>query len=1189
MKLKKRYFKSLRNFSVALLTLVASLFVNSLASQTIDVSLLDGPAAEEGLTTATFRITTSLLSFGPITINYALTGPAVEGEDYEVIGNVIIPAVNRFVDVNIIPIEDTIIEGNTDVIFTILPSVDYTVGANDEATTFIEENDIGVVTLLTIASEAQEEGPVNGRFQIRLSGVNNTGLSLIVAGEFSGDATPPGLGGDFTTTGNGTFNATQLAKNINIIPVDDTIVENLETVTYTLTSTGNPWYQLAPAAQITGDVTIEDNDCTAGDDAPVLNTATLTERCDVASVNLNTFVAGAAASAPPGSALRWSLIPNPTATSDLVPTTATISDTYYGVYFDTVNSCASPSLEVVLTLNTSPSAGTTTNASACNNADNAFMPRVIDLDDLISDEDAGDWTQTGGTSVGNIPNNNRISFDNRPAEVYEFTYTTTDAVAPCVNSSSTVTITVTNCDPCTAGSVAPVLNSSETVFCGPIPASVELTDFAPNTGPNNNPLKWSSTETDPISNIVANAVVLNPPPGTYYGFYHDETNDCASPVVPLTLISRPVPDVSSANGAERCGLGVVNLTASVTLNATINWYATINSTAVLSSGANFSPNVSQTTTFFVEATLNGCDSERVAVVATVVPQPSAGVPQNGGIASACSVAANGPTIIDLDDLILGEDAGAWVFTSGPNGENISIPPNAIINFENRADGDYVFTYTTTGAQAPCTNESSMVTISVNDCDVDSDLDGLFDGPEAVLGTNPNNPDSDGDGLNDSEEVGPNIDNPLDEDEDGIIDALESNTIDTDMDGVVDQLDPANENPCIPVRQNGVCDFDGDGILDSDEIANGSDPDDPCDPDAENSACNAEVDLEVLKEVDNFNALVGETVVFTITVNNISMNTATSIVIGDLLETGFEFVSHSPAAEQYDPETGQWAIPSITAGASATLEITVNILETGVYSNTAELLDVFQTDINPDNDISEPITLPIMLPEGIDLVIEKTALSPNPLVNDEVIFTIKVINESIDELPVTNIEVEDIIGADSGFEFIDSNTLTGVYDNATGVWSIESLDRNQEAILEIRVLVPNEGRFTNTARIVRSSPSDGNLDNNEATVEVIVSIPTVADVGFLFNQFSPNGDGTNDVLKINIVDSETNLEAPIIYNIQIFNRYGNRVLEANNRTDNEVWDGTYKGKDAPSGTYFYTMSIDVGNGPEPKKGWIQLIR
>ena len=138
-------------------------------------------------------------------------------------------------------------------------------------------------------------------------------------------------------------------------------------------------------------------------------------------------------------------------------------------------------------------------------------------------------------------------------------------------------------------------------------------------------------------------------------------------------------------------------------------------------------------------------------------------------------------------------------------------------------------------------------------------------------------------------------------------------------------------------------------------------------------------------------------------------------------------------------------------------------------------------------------------------------------------------------------------------------------------------------------MPREGEFSNTATIQRSTPVDGNPANNESTVDVTVSLPTPADVGFLFNQFSPNGDGTNDVLKINRLDSETNQRVAIRYNIKIFNRYGNLVFEADGQDTEEVWNGSWKGKDAPEGTYFYAMSIDVGEGPKSKKGWIQLIR
>jgi len=95
---------------------------------------------------------------------------------------------------------------------------------------------------------------------------------------------------------------------------------------------------------------------------------------------------------------------------------------------------------------------------------------------------------------------------------------------------------------------------------------------------------------------------------------------------------------------------------------------------------------------------------------------------------------------------------------------------------------------------------------------DSDADGLSDTIEnkttGKLGTDPMNPDSDGDGLNDAAEVGPDPENPIDTDKDGIIDALDD---DDDNDGIPTSLElKLNSDPI-------SADSDGDGIKDGDEL------------------------------------------------------------------------------------------------------------------------------------------------------------------------------------------------------------------------------------------------------------------------------------------------------------------------------------------------------------------------------------
>jgi large repetitive protein len=110
-------------------------------------------------------------------------------------------------------------------------------------------------------------------------------------------------------------------------------------------------------------------------------------------------------------------------------------------------------------------------------------------------------------------------------------------------------------------------------------------------------------------------------------------------------------------------------------------------------------------------------------------------------------------------------------------------------------------------------------VGVSNIQNDSDGDGLLDSQETTLGTDANDPDTDGDGVDDGAEVGPNPGSPIDTDADGIIDALESSVTDTDGDGVANQADPANGNPCVPNANHAAClayDSDGDGLTNAQE-------------------------------------------------------------------------------------------------------------------------------------------------------------------------------------------------------------------------------------------------------------------------------------------------------------------------------------------------------------------------------------
>ena len=83
-----------------------------------------------------------------------------------------------------------------------------------------------------------------------------------------------------------------------------------------------------------------------------------------------------------------------------------------------------------------------------------------------------------------------------------------------------------------------------------------------------------------------------------------------------------------------------------------------------------------------------------------------------------------------------------------------------------------------------------------------------------------------------------------------------------------------------------------------------------------------------------------------------------------------------------------------------------------------------------------------------------------------------------------------------------------------------------------------------------------------------------------NAFSPNGDGKNDVWNIKYIETYPHT------NVQIFNRYGQRVFYSDNYSAS-VFTGHFNGEALPVGTYYYI--IDPKNGKPRLTGPLTLIR
>lgn len=267
---------------------------------------------------------------------------------------------------------------------------------------------------------------------------------------------------------------------------------------------------------------------------------------------------------------------------------------------------------------------------------------------------------------------------------------------------------------------------------------------------------------------------------------------------------------------------------------------------------------------------------------------------------------------------------------------------------------------------------------------------------------------------------------------------------------------------------------------------------------------------------------------------------------------------------------QWVITNgiiVSGGSSTDATVTVSWPQIGLGK-----IDLNYTT-NCDENLSK--TLNVTVVSCSDLTIAKSVNNLTPNFDDEIVFTITVNN--VGEGNFVDVIVNEKL--ESGFEFVSAVASTGAYDVANGLWTIPSLLVGKTETLEVKVKVLRRGIYTNTAAIQISNPLDTDLANNSAEVVVTPICLTV------YNEFTPNNDGANDLFMIDCLENYPNNE------LKIFNRYGTQVYGKQNYQND--WNGTAnvsgvvnRGDMLPSGTYFYV--IELGDGTV-KKGWLSLVR
>jgi hypothetical protein len=225
-------------------------------NDTSSLSVTATANASETGSPGNFRITRTGSTNASQTVNFQITGTASAPSDFAPLGtSTTIPAGAAFVDVPVIPVNDSVVEMDETVVMTLISAPASRIVAPASATVTISDDDSNSLPVVSISSTNRPnafEGGGNGEFVFTRTGstVSNLSFNVTILGTAAN-------GVDYTTLPNVvTIPAGQSSVTIPVVPIDDNLVEGDETVTLALEIRDT--YRVSTPAFAT--VTIQDND-----------------------------------------------------------------------------------------------------------------------------------------------------------------------------------------------------------------------------------------------------------------------------------------------------------------------------------------------------------------------------------------------------------------------------------------------------------------------------------------------------------------------------------------------------------------------------------------------------------------------------------------------------------------------------------------------------------------------------------------------------------------------------------------------------------------------------------------------------------------------------------------------------------------------------------------------------------------
>lgn len=271
------------------------------------------------------------------------------------------------------------------------------------------------------------------------------------------------------------------------------------------------------------------------------------------------------------------------------------------------------------------------------------------------------------------------------------------------------------------------------------------------------------------------------------------------------------------------------------------------------------------------------------------------------------------------------------------------------------------------------------------------------------------------------------------------------------------------------------------------------------------------DLAIKKLVNDTNPKFNSLVEWTLRVTNNGPDTATGVVVCDILPEGLISIDKS--------FNGTWNVGKLLNNQTKELTIICLVNKTGKLVNIADIAGN-EYDCNLTNNI---VNKSIEVAQSVDLFVKKYVNNTSPDFGEIIKWSVVVSNNGPDI--ATNVQVNDLL--DDGLIFVKSSSTKGNYDVKSGIWTIDSLAPETDETLNIYCKVNKIGKILNFVS-VNSTQYDWNESNNHDNESV--NAVKIADLSVikLINNSNPN---YNDLIKWTIIVSNKgpNMATGVIVN------------------------------------------------------------